>query len=198
MSNSQQKITGILLSGGKSSRMGKEKGNIKIGNYFMYQYPLRVLESLCDEILISTCGNLEMEENYEQICDEVPNIGPIGGLYTCLKRSSNELNIVLSYDLPMVNEDLFKDLLKSRDQFDIILPALKEGNPEPLCGIYKKSTQDVFGKMIDRKVYAVRKALPLVRSKIIVLEETSPFFRADIFLNINRETDLKDLHIEKY
>lgn len=195
MKSPEQKITGILLSGGKSSRMGREKGRIKIGKYFMYQYPLRVLESLCDEIIISSCGNLEMEESYEQVCDEIPNIGPIGGLYTCLKRSSNELNIVLSYDLPLVNEGLFTELLKLKDKFDIILPALTEANPEPLCGIYKKGVADVFRNMIDKKVYAVHKVLPLVKSKTVLLEESDPFFHSNIFLNINKESDLRNLSI---
>ncbi len=191
--SAQQKITGILLSGGKSSRMGREKGNIKIGDYFMYQYPLKVLESLCNEILISTCGGLDVEEDYEQVCDEIPNIGPIGGLYTCLKRSSNELNIVLSYDLPLVNEGLFKELLKSEEKFDVILPSLKDGYPEPLCGIYKKTVADVLAKMINEKVFAVHKVLPLVQSKTVVLEESNPFFHSNIFLNVNRDSDLRTL-----
>jgi molybdopterin-guanine dinucleotide biosynthesis protein A len=106
------KITGILLAGGQSSRMGHDKGMIRLGKFLMYQYPLKVLESLCDEILISTCKPLEIEEDYEQVCDKITGIGPIGGVVTCLEKSANELNIILSYDLPLVNRGLFTELLK--------------------------------------------------------------------------------------
>jgi len=75
MDHSEVKITGILLAGGMSSRMGREKGRIKLGNRYLYEYPLQILETCCDEILISTC----------------------------LKHSSNELNVVLSYDMPAVS-----------------------------------------------------------------------------------------------
>lgn len=112
MKESLPNITGILLAGGQSSRMGRDKGMIRIGKLLMYQYPLRVLEALCDEILISTCNPMETEEDYEQVCDKIPGIGPIGGVVTCLEKSSNDLNIVLSYDLPLVNRELFTELLK--------------------------------------------------------------------------------------
>jgi molybdopterin-guanine dinucleotide biosynthesis protein A len=193
MKYAMQKITGILLAGGRSTRMGREKGDIRIGRYPMYKYPLSILESLCDEILISTCKQMEMEEPHEQICDEFQGIGPIGGIYTCLKRSSNELNMILSYDLPLVNEGLFRELLKSADDFDITLPALHQGRPEPLCGIYKKSVTDVFHEMIENKIFAVHKALSRVKTNTIVVEESMSFFHPEIFLNINQESDLDQL-----
>lgn len=92
--------------------MGRDKGMIRIGKFLMYQYPLKVLESLCDEILISTCNPMKIEEDYEQVCDKIPGIGPIGGVVACLEKSSNDLNIILSYDLPLINRELFIELLK--------------------------------------------------------------------------------------
>lgn len=118
MRRQQPKITGILLAGGQSSRMfggkgmGLDKGMIRLRRWLMYQYPLKVLESLCDEILISTCKPMDIEEDHEQVCDKIPGTGPIGGVVTCLEKSSNDLNIILSYDLPLVNRELFIALLK--------------------------------------------------------------------------------------
>lgn len=187
------KITGILLAGGMSKRMGKDKGLVKIGNRFLYQYPLKVLEALCDEILISTCKDLTIPETHTTVCDEIDGVGPIGGIYTCLKRSSNDLAIVLSYDLPLINTGLLTFLLRECEAYDIVLPALQENRPEPLCGIYRKNVANILGDMIEKRRYAVHGALPFVRNRIILIEKQMPFFRPDIFLNINEESDLDRL-----
>jgi len=193
MNQSRQKITGILLAGGKSSRMGKEKGKIIVGDQFLYQYPLRVLESMCDEILISSCKNMEIEEKHLQICDEIPNIGPIGGLYTCLKKSSNDLNIILSYDLPFINEELLHFLLESLDTADAVFPAITIGKPEPLCAIYRKNIVGVMKDQIENLAFAVHKVFPLINTKTVLITENMPFYHKDLFLNINNETDLDKL-----
>ena len=193
MNNSRSKITGILLAGGMSRRMGQEKGKLKIGDRFLYQYPLRILETLCDEILISTCKNFTPPLAFPTVCDEVTGIGPMGGIYTCLKKSSNDLNIVLSYDMPLVNQELLKHLIQENQSHDIVLPALQENKPEPLCGIYRKSVADVFRDLIGKKMYAVYRVLPLVNSKTVLIDDRMPFYHPDIFLNINQESDLKRL-----
>lgn len=190
---SDKKITGILLAGGKSSRMGREKGFIMLGEKMLYQYPLRVLESLCDEILISTCKKMKIEEKHKQVCDDIPGLGPIGGISTCLKKSSSNVNIILSYDLPMVKKELLEELLRSNTRHDVVLPAMKPGQIEPLCGIYKKEVGAVMQDQISKGIYAVHKVLPLLQSKIIQITPGMPFYHPDLFRNINAETDLKNL-----
>jgi len=183
-------ITGILLAGGKSKRMGTEKGMIPLGECMLYQYPLRVLESFTDTILISTCKPLEIPEKYEQVCDEIPGIGPMGGLYTCLKQSQSELNMVLPYDLPMVNSDLFRHLLRYTNDFDVVIPAAEPGKQEPLCGIYKKSALTAMKEMIDEENYAIHQLLPRVRSRVLVMDPSLPFYHEMLFSNVNTQADL--------
>lgn len=191
MSSASRKITGILLAGGQSSRMGYEKGKILLGDKLLYQYPLKVLESLCDEIIISSCKKNYFTENYKQLCDEIPDLGPMGGLYTCLKKSSTDLNFVLSYDLPLMKKELFLELMKYTDKFDIILPEMAAGNAEPLCGIYKKSVYNTFQNLIKSGNYSVHTALQKVKSKTVLINDNMPFYQPDLFMNINKESDLE-------
>lgn len=156
----------------------------------LYQYPLGILEELCDEILISTCKKLDIEEEYEQVCDDIPGIGPIGGILTCLKRSSYETTIVLSYDLPLIRKEVFDYLLGEQQNYDIVLPALESRQPEPLCGIYRKNALESIQKQVEDKSYAVHKVLPLVHSKTILIKPTMTFYHPDLFMNINHESDL--------
>ena len=193
MKGSQYRITGILLAGGRSNRMGMEKGKIQIGNQFLYQYPLKVLERICDEIFISTSKGFKPTEKYALISDEVPGIGPMGGIYTCLQKSSNDLNIVLSYDMPLINEGLFRKLIIEGTDADITLPVLQKKLPEPLCGIYRKCVAEKFQELIEEDKFAVHQVFPLVRTKLVFIDDSMPFYRPDIFLNINQESDLSKL-----
>lgn len=193
MINSGHKITGILLAGGMSSRMGREKGSLVIGGHMMYQYPLKALEALCDEILISSSKPLPGKLPYPLIKDKINGIGPMAGIYSCLEHSSNDLNLVLSYDMPMVNKGLLSFLVEQSGECEMLVPAMQAGRPEPLCALYRKSMSTVFGSMIEKKEFAVHRALPLARSLVLHIQQDMPFYRPDLFLNINREEDLKSL-----
>lgn len=193
MLSPKNKITGILLAGGMSRRMGKEKGIIKIGPKYLYQYALHVLENLCDEVLISTCKEELFFENHTRVCDEMPGIGPMGGIYSCLKQSSNNVNVVLSYDMPLVSEALLAFLIGESQAYDIVLPALHNNLPEPLCGIYKKETIRIFEQLISQKTFAVHQAIRQGNSKIIHINDQMNFWKPDMFLNVNKMEDLEKL-----
>ncbi len=187
------KLTGILLAGGMSRRMGSEKGTLRIGDALLYEYPLRVLEMLCDEILISTCNKSMFPVPYLKVCDEIPGIGPLGGIFSCLKQSSNDLNLVLSYDMPLVSESLFQLLIGKKEQYDVVLPAMQESRPEPLCGLYSKNVIGRMEQMIKEQDFAVHHLLTRCSSGIIQISEEMECWQADLFMNINQKEDLHRL-----
>lgn len=86
MKDPHNKITGILLAGGESKRMRQDKGKIMIEGVYMFSNPLKILEALCDEILISRCDNNKLPVKYRHICDEIPGIGPLGGSIPALNN----------------------------------------------------------------------------------------------------------------
>ena len=191
MSVNSKNLTGILLAGGMSRRMGSEKGTLSIGNSLLYQYPLAVLEELCDEVLVSTCDGSALRVDHQKVCDEVKGIGPLGGIYSCIKQSSSELNLVLSYDMPLVNESLFRLLISEIDDYDIVLPGMPEERPEPLCGIYMKHTAAAMEEMISNKDFAVNHLLTRCNSKIVPISKEMECWLPELFLNINSKEDLK-------
>ncbi|MDX2431886.1 MAG: molybdenum cofactor guanylyltransferase [Bacteroides sp.] len=193
MKNSSQKVTGILMAGGMSSRMGREKGTLMIGGRMMYEYPLQALELVCDEILISSCTPLPGSLSYPMVCDKISGIGPMGGIHSCLERSSNDLNLVISYDLPLINAGLLSYLIENSEAWEVVVPAMLDGRLEPLSALYRKSMGDLFGTMIEQRKYAVHKAIAQARSLIIDIQPDMPFYHPNLFLNINRIQDLESL-----
>jgi molybdopterin-guanine dinucleotide biosynthesis protein A len=193
MKNLNNKVTGILLAGGMSSRMGREKGSLRIGGRMLYEYPLRALEMVCDQILISTSNSFPGILTHTTVCDEIRGIGPMGGIHACLERSSTDLNLVLSYDLPLVNVGLLNYLLEKSGDWDMVAPAVQTGRPEPLCALYRKSMSSVFRALIEEKRFAVHGAISRVRSQVLLIQPGMPFFHPGLFLNINRREDLERL-----
>jgi molybdopterin-guanine dinucleotide biosynthesis protein A len=186
-------LTGILLAGGMSTRMGKEKGMLKVGSQPLYRYPMDVLEKMCQEILISTCRPTQFPESYPMVCDQYPGIGPMGGLCTCLDRSSTLWNVILSCDLPLVSTALISYLLDQTQGYDIVVPYMEEGKPEPLCAIYSRETIGIFKELIAHRTYAIHQALSMARTRFVAIDENLSFFRPDLFLNINRREDLRKI-----
>ena len=182
---------GILLAGGPSSRMGKEKGEMLIHGIPMCQYPFRVLQELCGEILVSSCKTVSFPGKFFLVCDEIRGIGPLGGLFSCLKIATSELNLVLPWDMPGVTTQLMRLLLEKEKDYDLLVPALGENSPEPLCGIYRRSVVRTIEEMISDKEYAVHKLMGRVKTKVIRIEEKDPVYRNDLFRNINTPEELE-------
>ncbi|PKP35407.1 MAG: molybdenum cofactor guanylyltransferase, partial [Bacteroidetes bacterium HGW-Bacteroidetes-17] len=131
-------ITGIILAGGKSRRMGKEKGLIELNGKQLIQYAIEVLKPICETILISTNSNFYDFLSYQKIADEFPDSGPMGGIYSCLKASKTNQNLVLSCDMPFINSQLLKELIENSHEYDIVVPWNGEQRFEPMCAFYHK------------------------------------------------------------
>jgi len=183
-------VTGILLAGGKSRRMGKDKGFLELDKRALYTFPKVVLEKTCSEIIISTCKPKGTFGEYPHVCDKKQDIGPLMGILTCLEQSSYEFNIILSYDMPLVDPRLINDLIELGNNHDLVIPALRIDQPQPLCGLYKKSLIPVIKNAFKKGITAPRKLIPLANSRIHVIDHSAPYFTEDMFININTQDDL--------
>ena len=129
-------LTGIILAGGKSRRMGQEKGLIELNGKFLIQYAIDVLQPICDTILISTNSHSYDFLPYQKVADEFPNSGPMGGIYSCLKASTTIQNLVLSCDMPFIQSELLSDLIKNAEGYDVVVPWHGGQKFEPMCAYY--------------------------------------------------------------
>lgn len=108
MKATKDEITGIILAGGKSSRMGKDKGLCDFKGKALVSYAIETLRPLCGNLMISANYFPEKYAEFDLpvIADEVKNIGPMGGILSCLKQSHTQHNLVLSCDTPFVTTDV--------------------------------------------------------------------------------------------
>ena len=107
----KKNIMGIILAGGKSSRMGSDKGLLKIENRTFVECVIDAMKPLIDEIIIVS-NNPEYDQfGYHRVEDDIKDSGPLAGLYSGLKHSNTEHNLVLSSDIPLIKAEILEKLI---------------------------------------------------------------------------------------
>lgn len=187
-------LTGIILSGGKSKRMGKDKGQCLINGKPLVKYAVDAVSGLCNPILIS--ANIKDYQNYgyEIIPDIIEGIGPLGGIYSGLINSKTDMNIILSCDMPLIQRDLIAYILSKNDGYQAVVP-LFGGFPEPLCALYSQSCIDHINGCIQSEVFKIQEVLKGLNTKFLPIEPPLGFYHKDLFANVNDKKELN--RIEK-
>jgi len=140
---SSSKIYGLVLTGGKSTRMGMDKGLIEYHGLPQREYLYQLLQTVCDHTYMSIRGEQASEFAPEQhlILDENKFKGPYNGLLSAHNFNSNVAWLVLACDLPMMDKKALEQLIGMRDQSKMAtaFATRESGLPEPLCAIWEPS-----------------------------------------------------------
>jgi len=111
------KIYGLVLSGGKSTRMGKDKGKITYHGVPQREYIYKLLDEVCDETFISIRKDQEKElsKDFQVLVDDDVYKGPYNGILTAHAKHPNVAWLVLACDLPLINKPALEQLIAARD-----------------------------------------------------------------------------------
>jgi molybdopterin-guanine dinucleotide biosynthesis protein A len=179
------KITGIVLAGGQSRRMGQDKGLMLLKNQPLTSWSVRILQSFTENILISS-NNLSYERfGYPVIKDIVPDIGPIGGILSCLEHSSSDINIFISCDSPFIKPGLYDYLIQSIGSNLAAVPWFGDQRYEPLCAVYRKSILSPLKSFIESGNFKLPQFFETVEINKITMTGTEPFHHPYLFFNVN-------------
>jgi len=178
-------ITGIILSGGKSSRMGYEKGLISFNGKKLIEIAVGLFESLNLNILISANNQKYDFLDYPVINDLKSNSGPMGGIYSCMKKAESEWYFIQACDTPFLNVELYQYLFTKRKEFQIIVPDKGKAYYEPLCAIYHASVIPIFEKYIKKGNYRIPDVFENVQFLPVPVNDSLPFYSPCLFNNIN-------------
>ena len=183
-----EKIGGIIMSGGKSSRMGTDKGLMVFKGKQLVEYPIELLHPFCSNIIISTNQSAYKKFGLTTVPDIYRNRGPVGGLHAALNKTDFDFNIVLACDVPFVESELFKFLLKESDGFDAIVPQ-HSGGFEPLVAVYRKKIASQFENNLLNGNYKLLQILRSSRVKFVNVDHLLLKYPR-MFDNLNSPEDL--------
>ena len=190
----RQVLTGIILAGGKAGRMkGRDKAFLKISKDKLIELQLRSLKKTFKRIIVVT-NSLQRYRNLKGVklvSDIIPDIGPLGGIYSGLLASKSFYNFVLACDMPYINLGLIKYMYKKARGYDAAIPKINH-RYEPLFGIYSKNCLKVIKELLGKKNFKISKIFPKIKLKAISKKEILKFGHPKrLFMNINTQKDLK-------
>ncbi len=172
--------------------MGKDKGFCELNKKPLVEYSTDVLSSVCSRIIIGANTNEYIHLGFPVIHDEIKDIGPIGGIYSCLKSSKTNDNIILSCDMPLIPVALIEYILSEKAGYDAVVPVFND-LPEPLCAYYNKSVTSSLYESIKAEKYKIQDVLRGFKTNFLQVDSGLSFYRDNLFANINSQQDLMKL-----
>lgn len=180
-------ITGIILAGGKSSRMGTDKGLLKLNETYFVAHSIEALKPLVTEIMIVSNNSDYDQFNLKRISDLIKNAGPLAGIYTGLYHSRTNYNLVLSCDIPLIKTAILEQLIAAQDEDFDIIQIVSQGKPMPLIALYNKRCEAQFHQLLLNDERRIHVALKEFNVKNIALSEEQEIYTT----NINTSEELK-------
>lgn len=192
--NISEPSTGIILAGGSSSRFGKDKSLTQFKGITFIEHSIKLLSQFTSNILISSNSNQYKKFGYPVISDKVKDIGPAGGLLSAFEETQTEWNIVLSTDLPLMNEHYLHYLADNRGNAHVVIGKDTHGEIHPLCGFYSIHITPYIKANIVKKKYSIKGLLAsLPKVKVVAPPKNAFFYSNSIFKNINTLQDYYNL-----
>lgn len=194
-------LTSFVLTGGKSSRMGRDKAALSLAEgESLLEHALAVAAAVSPEVRIVGSRALYAQHAWAgQIVEDVfPDRGPLGGIHAALASSSTDFNLVIAVDMPRVNAELLAYLADRahKAQAMVTIARIARGY-QPLCAIYRRA----FGTLAEQALRAGQNKIDALFAEVTieVVEESElreAGFGPELFANVNTPEEYRKLQQE--
>jgi molybdenum cofactor guanylyltransferase len=202
-------ITGIILAGGKSTRMGTNKSLLRIGGITIIERVVNLMKGLFQEVLLIT--NQPEEYSFLKLMmleDIHKNRGPLAGIHSALVHTATEKNFIISCDMPLMTAEVIKYLVDYPTKKPITITRA-DNFIQQLCGLYSKSLVPFIEEIIGinnpgdernpdqgKRGCSVLELVKNVPAEIIDIEKEYGDYKPGTFYNMNRPEEfsfIKDI-----
>jgi molybdopterin-guanine dinucleotide biosynthesis protein A len=193
MSQQYRDVTGYVIAGGRSERLGQDKRRLTIGGMTLLQRACNLLNELLRQEPFVVGDNLAGFgiDGSRIISDAAPNCGPLGGLVAALENCSSNWSLVLAVDLPLMQFDDLSRLINVREEQYDLHTLCKNDLPEPLAAIYHKRTLEYWRDRLQRGELGLIDGIRQLKWNAVTLPSDSK-----LLVNLNNPDDLKNLDLE--
>jgi molybdopterin-guanine dinucleotide biosynthesis protein A len=191
------KISAIILAGGRSTRMGRDKARLKLdGKLTLLRSTADKLRAISEQIIISTDGRRYegLGEGITWADDAYPGGGSLVGLYSALKLAVNDYSLAVACDMPFLNIELLRYMLAQPRDYDIL--TIRVGRKiEPLHAIYAKSCLPIMAEMLATEQKKIHKLYDKVKVRYITEDDIDRYDPEHLsFYNINTPEELAEVN----
>ncbi|CAN5300322.1 molybdenum cofactor guanylyltransferase [soil metagenome] len=186
-------LTGFVLAGGKSARMGADKFALEIDGETFLDRAVNVLSPVCKTVKIVLNDDQNIETKQPVIRDIYKERGALGGIHAALKNCETKFAVILAVDLPFVTTEALENLGNlafASNKYIAVVPRQTDGRAQPLCAVYRsKYCLPTLEKLLmENNTASVRDFLGIIFPKYIEQNRLSE--NENLLLNINSPSDL--------
>ncbi len=195
-------VTGVILAGGKSRRMGQNKALLQLGDEPIIGHVIRRMRLVTDELLLITNNHAEYTHlGLPMHSDRVPDAGALGGIYTGLMHASHEVILCVACDSPFLQPKLLTYLVSVLGEDDAVMPYTQSSRQTPLCrniilqtlcAVYAKKCLPIIESMLQESELRVHALQERAHIQCIPPEVWQQFDPEGMsFFNINTPDDFE-------
>lgn len=165
----------IVLAGGRSTRMGKDKSRLPLNGVPMIEHLAGILRPYFDYVMLSVAETPTepLPRGMQAVVDRRPGLGPLMGITSALAATTTTVSFVIACDIPNVNTALLSRLLCSSEDCDIAVPSFEDGLFEPLYAVYRRAIVPIAERALEEGRRRVSVLFDRCRTRVIQEEETS-------------------------
>jgi molybdopterin-guanine dinucleotide biosynthesis protein A len=170
-------LTGIVLAGGGSRRMGRDKAFLELGGQPLITVVIERMARMCTEVLV-VAGDAHPYASLgvPVVEDRFRGVGALGGLYTGLEAAAHELALVVGCDMPFLSLDLLRAFAGWVEGFDVAVLRHRDGEQvEPLHAAYRRTCLSAMEAAIRAGQTRIISFFPHVRVRYVTPEDVTPF-----------------------
>ncbi len=185
-------LTGFVLAGGKSTRMGRDKAALSLNGRTLLETALAAVRPVVNEVFI--LGPREPYCNFAPVVADIfPGCGPLSGIHAALAQTKTEFNLMIAVDTPFLSAGLLRYLAERALAARAVVTAPEiNGYPQPLCAVYSQDFLPIAERALRAGAYKIVPLFP--NGGTLVIRETElarVAFTAEMFENLNTPEDLE-------
>jgi molybdopterin-guanine dinucleotide biosynthesis protein A len=186
-------MTGAILAGGRSTRMGTNKAILPFGGQRLIEGLLQKLRPLFSEVLIIANESTPYAGlGVPVFPDRIPDKGSLGGIYTAVHHGRFPQTFCIACDMPLAAPEVIAYLRNQAPGYDVVVPRTADGY-QPLHAVYSKACLPRMEAMIRADSLKIDRLFPSVRLRTVEAEELRPLDPSlRCFVNVNTREELED------
>ena len=188
-------VTGIVLAGGKSRRLGRNKAIEPIGGKPLIWRVIGLLSCITDQTVVvvnekEAVSVLPMPDATKVALDIYPNSGALGGIFTGLSVAESKWSVVVACDMPFLSLTLIEHMLTLTDGYDVVVPVLQD-RLEPIHALYSKACLPHMERQLQSRRLKIVDFFADVKVNYLTQEEVEKKDPQHLsFFNVNTREDL--------
>jgi len=172
---SAQTVTGVVLAGGASRRMGQNKALMPLGGERLVDRVVRTLGESCSELLMVTNSpEVYADAGIRMVGDVCPGKGSLGGIYSAIYHATTPYVLVVACDMPFLHATSLTYLIEQIGDHDVVIPDVL-GEQQPLHAIYARTCLEPIRRRLEADRLKIVGFLPEVRVRTVTAAELQVF-----------------------